>query len=313
LYTYRGEVGCARGCGPARAWTPEEAGSLLADGRAGDDFLLVASLARPTERADDKLQELVRQGYFRVLRGGAVVRLAGGEEWPREEDPLLLVLGRFRSGEEQAPRLAAAVEEAFRLSRGRALAFAAGDGERAPLLHLSEDFACAVCGVEARRPVAALFSFNSPLGACPECSGFGRIIGIDRARVVPDPGKSLREKPFAPWNTPSYEEHYEPLFKMARKRGIPLDVPWRELSEEARAWAWKGERGFVGLDRFFRWLESRTYRVHVRVLLARYRAYHPCPTCGGQRLQPEALRVRLHGHTLPELLALSVEELRLWL
>jgi excinuclease ABC subunit A len=322
LYTYLGVVECAGGHGPTRAWTPGEAAAALAAGAVGDDVLLVAPVARPRDRADDKLQELVRQGYFRVLRGGAVERLEPGARWPATLDPLPLLLGRFRAGVEGQARLAEVVEEGFRLARGRLLA----RGEDGTSWHLSEELSCVLCGAEAKRPVAALFSFNSPLGACPTCSGFGRIIGIDRGRVIPDPGKSLRERPFAPWNTPSYEEHYAPLLEACRKRGVPLDVPWRELPEATREWIWRGgpapgggrrrskeAGGWTGLDEFFGWLEGRTYKVHVRVLLARYRGYYPCPDCGGGRLQPEAMRVRLCGRTLPELLALSVEELRGWL
>ncbi|HEV8631413.1 MAG TPA: excinuclease ABC subunit UvrA, partial [Thermoanaerobaculia bacterium] len=312
VYTYLGEVDCARGCGPARAWAPQAAADALAAGLAGPDVLLVAPLPRPRERADDKLQELVRQGYFRVLRAGAVARLEPGDPWPAAEDPLPLVLGRFRAEPAALARLAGAVEEGYRLARGRVLVLR-GDAPGDPLLHLGEELGCPRCGEAARRPEAALFSFNSPLGACPECSGFGRIIGIDRQRVIPDPGKSLGERPFAPWNTPSYEEHYPPLLKACKKRKVPLDVPWQQLPAAVCEWIWRGDRGFTGLAEFFAWLESRTYRVHVRVLLARYRGYYPCPTCGGARLQPEALRVRLHARTLPELLALSVEELRRWL
>jgi len=309
LYTYLGEVACANGCGPTRAFTPESAAEALAAGLAGPDFVLLAPLARPRERADDKLQELVRQGYFRVWRDGAVARLAPGDAWPAGADPMPLVVGRFRAAEEPG-RLGGAVEEAFRLARGRATALPVGGGAA---LQLAEELGCPVCGEAARRPAAALFSFNSPLGACAECSGFGRIIGIDRQRVVPDPGKTLRGRPFAPWNTPSYEEHYAPLLKACRKRRVPLDVPWRELPVEVREWVWSGDRSFLGLSEFFAWLETRTYRVHVRVLLARYRAYHQCPSCGGARLQPEALRVTLRGRALPALLAMSVEELQRWL
>jgi excinuclease ABC subunit A len=329
LFTYLGEVECAAGHGATRAWTPGEAAAALAEGAAGESFLLVAPLSRPRERADDKLAELVRQGYFRVLASspgaastGEVERLETGAAWPVELDPLPLLLGRFRAGEESRGRVAAVVEEGFRLARGRLLA----RREDGSWLHLGEELACPVCGVEAKRPVAALFSFNSPLGACPTCSGFGRVVGIDRQRVIPDPGKSLRQRPFAPWNTPSYEEHYAPLWQACRRHGVPLDVPWRDLPATVREWLWRGGEppvqgrggrrgrgGWTSLDEFFAWLESRTYRVHVRVLLARYRAYHPCPDCAGARLQPEALRVRLRGRTLPALLALSIEELRGWL
>jgi excinuclease ABC subunit A len=160
--------------------------------------------------------------------------------------------------------------------------------------------------------VPALFSFNSPLGACTTCQGFGRIIGIDRERVIPYPGRSLEQRPIAPWNTPAYEELYDGLFKACKKRRIPLDVPWPDLDEEDRRFVWSGS-GFTNLERYFAWLERRSYRVHVRVLLARYRAYTPCPSCGGARLQPAALGVRLQGETLPELERRSVEELRTWL
>jgi excinuclease ABC subunit A len=331
LFTYLGEVECKNGCGPTRAFTSESAAAALAGGLAGPELLLVAPLVRPPERADDKLQELIRQGYFRLWRdgahpaGGNIVRLEPGDSWPPDDDPLPLLLGRFRAAAEDS-RLADAVQEGFRLARGRLLAIPTTAGASAKPMQLAEELGCPVCGEAARRPVAALFSFNSPLGACAECSGFGRIIGIDRQRVVPDPNKSLNERPFAPWNTPSYEEHYPPLLRACKAAGVPLDVPWRELSEAAREWIWTGPSAgapsrrrwrrpgnFLGLSEFFAWLEGRTYRVHVRVLLARYRGYYPCPTCGGARLQPEALRVRLRGRTLPELLALSIEELRRWL
>jgi excinuclease ABC subunit A len=162
------------------------------------------------------------------------------------------------------------------------------------------------------KPVPALFSFNSPLGACPTCQGFGRVIGIDRNRVVPDPVLSLRERPIAPWNSPAYEELYEQLWQACRRQGVPLDVPWQELSEEARKFVWRGNGEFVNLEEFFAWLERRAYRVHVRVLLARYRAYDPCPNCAGTRLRPDALAVRVEGESLPDLARRSIEELRSW-
>jgi excinuclease ABC subunit A len=131
--------------------------------------------------------------------------------------------------------------------------------------------------------------------------------------VIPDPGKTLAQGPIAPWNTPAYEDLYDKLISACQERGVPLDQPWRDLPEEVRAWVWSGKGPFTNLERFFRWLEKRSYKVHVRALLARYRSYDPCPACGGTRLQPEALRVRLEGCTLPELAALSVESFRRWL
>ncbi|HEY6321746.1 MAG TPA: ATP-binding cassette domain-containing protein, partial [Thermoanaerobaculia bacterium] len=117
----------------------------------------------------------------------------------------------------------------------------------------------------------------------------------------------------APWNTPAYEELYDELLAAARRRGIPVEAPWAELPAAAREWVWSGRGRFVNLDDFFAWLEQRTYKVHVRVLLARYRSYTPCPECGGARLRPEALAVRLDGETLPSLSEKSIEQLRAWL
>jgi len=231
-----------------------------------------------------------------------------GERWPAARDPLPLVLGRFPAHAEAGARVLGTIEEAYRLAGGRVEAH--GD---AGVRTYSRDLACPACGEGVRRPTPPLFSFNSPLGACPACQGFGRVIGIDRERVIPDPRRSLAERPIAPWNTPAYEELYDELLTAARRRGIPIELPWAELPAPSREWVWSGAGRFVNLDDFFAWLEQRTYKVHVRVLLARYRSYTPCPECGGARLRPEALAVRLDGETLPSLSEKSIEQLRAWL
>ena len=308
LFAHLGEVHCPQGHGPARRWTAPEAAADLAAGTAGERFTLVARLERPRRGADEKLAELVRQGFARRLdEAGAVLPIAPGEKWPKALDPLPLALGRFRADPAAGARLAATIEDGWKL--GARLLEAVGEGVTR---HYGPDLVCASCGTALRVPTPALFSFNSPLGACPRCEGFGRVIGIDAERVVPDPARTLAERPIAPWNTPAYEELYDGLLAAARRRGVPLDRPWRELADADRDWIWRGEGSFVNLEEFFRWLEGRTYKVHVRVLLARYRAYNPCPACGGARLNPEALAVSVHGRSLPELLARSVEELRGW-
>ncbi len=308
LFTHLGEVHCPGGHGPVRAFTPEEAARELAAGAAGESFLLVAAVDRPRRGADAALHELIRQGHARRLEGRQVVRMEPGERWRAAWPSLPLVLGRFRARGEPGMRLAAALEDGFRLGDGRVEA--RGEGI---VRHFSRQTGCTVCGQSLRPPVPALFSFNSPLGACPGCQGFGRVIGVDPARVVPDPRRGLEEYPIAPWNTPAYEDLYAELFAACRERRIPLDLPWQELPEEARAFIWRGKGPFVNLEDFFAWLERRSYRVHVRVLLARYRSYNVCQECGGARLRPEALAVHLEGKTLPELTGMSVEALRSWL
>ncbi|MCB1054156.1 MAG: excinuclease ABC subunit UvrA, partial [Acidobacteria bacterium] len=310
LFTHLGEVLCPRGHGPARRTTRDEAAARLAGGEAGERFVLVARVRRPKRQAKEALAELIRQGFGRRLDGDEVARLEPGAAWPKTLDPLPLVLGRFKAqGGDAGMQLTAAVEEAYRLGDGRLEA--RGDGGE--VRFFARGLVCTTCGEAFREPTPPLFSFNSPLGACPECQGFGRVVGIDRERVIPDPKKSLAEHPIAPWNTPAYEEHYDDLLKAARQQGIDTGVAWEDLSEDERRWVWSGRGSFVNLDRFFRWLERRSYRVHVRVLLARYRAYNPCPACGGTRLQPEALAVVVEGKTLPELSRMSVEALRGWL
>jgi excinuclease ABC subunit A len=318
LFTHLGEVRCPHGHGPVRVLTPEEAALDLAAGAAGDPFLLVARVPRPPRHADEALAELIRQGFNRRLASepaavssgvpADVARMEPGERWPAARDPLPLVLGRFPAHAEAAARVLSTIEEGYRLAAGRIEAH----GHRGRR-HYSRDLACTLCGEVVRRPTPPLFSFNSPLGACPCCQGFGRVIGIDRERVIPDPRRTLVERPIAPWNTPAYEELYDELLAAARRRRIPVDRPWAELPATAREWVWSGDGRFVNLDDFFAWLEQRTYKVHVRVLLARYRSYSPCPDCGGTRLRPEAAAVRLEGETLPSLGEKSIEQLRAWL
>ena len=148
------------------------------------------------------------------------------------------------------------------------------------------------------RPAPSQFSFNSPLGACETCRGFGRTIGIDYGLVIPDETRTLRAGAIKPWQTKSYAECQEDLEKFAKLRGIPLDTPWRELPAQAREWVIEGEgawskKVWYGARRFFAWLETRAYKMHVRVLLSRYRAYTPCTACDGARLKTEALLWRI--------------------
>ena len=312
LFANLGRVHCPNQHGPIQRWTAQEITDRLVAGDGGESFLVVARVARPSGDADRALRELVRLGHARVLTDEGVERLASGATWPEGRETLSLVLGRFaRAAARQ--RLGEVVEEGLRLGHGR-IEVHRGSAEagEAPL-HFGRALICTECGAAQPRPVPALFSFDSPLGACRECQGFGRVIGVDTSRVVPDESLSLEQRPIAPWNSPAYQDLYEELLDACRERGIPLDVPWADLSEDDRRWIWSGEGPFVGIEEFFAWLERRNYRVHIRVMLSRYRSYDPCPVCAGTRLKPEALAVRLHGLTVPELTAMSIGRLRDWL
>ena len=212
-----------------------------------------------------------------------------------------------RAGE-QTPRpgharAAEAIESALKAGRGRLTVYRLDAQRRARSpRRFSTALHCARCDVEYREPTPSTFSFNSPLGACQTCRGFGRTMGIDYGLVVPDESKTLREGAIRPWQSQSYRQCQRDLLRYARRRGVPLDRPWRELDAATREWVLEGEADFdegrwYGVRRFFDWLETKSYRMHVRVLLSRYRTYRECPACRGARLKPEALLWRVGTRT----------------
>jgi len=191
----------------------------------------------------------------------------------------------------------------------------------AELGHYSRGLHSPKTGRTFRAATPALFSFNSPLGACPRCRGFGRVIDIDYRLAVPDQSLSIADGAIKCWESDIYGESKKDLLKFTRQRKIPTDVPFASLTAEQQAFIIDGEPGYgeengktwpqywYGVKGFFRWLEKNTYKMHVRVFLSRYRAYNPCPDCGGRRLQPEALCWQWRGKTLPELYQLPVNQL----
>ena len=255
-----------------------------------------------------RLSELKRAGFFRAVS-------PSGETVEIEEDVaalldaegrLPLVVGRFVVREESRPELAASVESAFALSGCLVARFDGGDRTFRRGLH------CPRCGRDFRDPSPALFAFNSPLGACTSCQGFGRVISVDLDKVIPDPGLALEDRPIAPWNTPAYESAYRDLFRACRRYSVRTDIPVERLSPHEREVLIKGRGEFYGISGFFDWLETKRYKIHVRVLLARYRAYTLCPECRGARLGPGARAVRFRGRTLPQLVELPLGELQGW-
>jgi len=173
-------------------------------------------------------------------------------------------------------------------------------------------FNCARCGREFPEPDPQLFSFNSAVGACPTCEGFGRVSGLDPAKIIPDPRRSIDNGAISCWQTPAYKEMHRECRRACRARGIRTDVPYVDLPESARRFIWDGEGDWAGLRGFFDWLETKRYKVHVRVMIARYRGYYPCPACGGKRLRPESLNVRVGGRRMSDLALVPVKDLRAW-
>ncbi|MDA1187296.1 MAG: excinuclease ABC subunit UvrA [Proteobacteria bacterium] len=258
----------------------------------------------PESLDDAQLEEwLSAQGFTRVhAREGNKVRVVA--------DRLVLSEDVDRS------RMTEAVETAMRYGEGQCQVIL---DEK--LLRFSSQLSCAGCNSFFKPPRPALFSFNSPIGACDSCRGFGRVIGIDAGLVIPDESLSLEEGAIKPWQSKSYLDCQKELLTHAKRRGVATDIAWQDLPQEHRDWVFSGDDGWkgnwtkqwYGIHRFFEHLESKAYKMHVRVLLSRYRSYTECPACHGARLKPEALNWKISGKTLAEVMALSIDEAMQWM
>ncbi|PZA00275.1 excinuclease ABC subunit A [Gammaproteobacteria bacterium 2W06] len=230
---------------------------------------------------------LERQGYTRIRE--------------LDDQHLRVTQDRVRVEAGRRDRLVEAAEAAFRHGRGH-LVVEVLDDAREPIAEhrFSQALHCADCDRHYRDPSPSLFSFNSPVGACETCRGFGRIMGIDDGLVIPDPSRSLAGGAIRPWQSGKSAECQKDLMRHARRRGVATDIPWRDLPAADREWVLEGDgRGrndWYGVRGFFDWLESKSYKMHVRVLLSKYRSYDLCPDCEGARLNPEALLWRLGDH-----------------
>ena len=271
--------------------------ALQARAKAEGDPRLAIAFPVPVPanfKADEVKALLGAQGYTRFLN--------------EDKNGFEVVQDRLRMGNTERGRVVEALEAAIKVGQGRinvhVLAADDANASSGTTWKYSADLHCAECDIHYIEPNPSLFSFNSPMGACNTCRGFGRVIGLDFGLVVPDESKSLRDGAVKPWQTPSNKECQDDLMKYARLRGIPVDKPWRELSEKEKRWVLDGEPEWeswrkswpgtwYGVARFFKWLETKSYKMHVRVLLSKYRAYTECTTCGGARLKTDALLWRI--------------------
>jgi len=256
---------------------------------------------------------LRRKGFGRLLVDGGGVALD-------DIDPaalalrtaLQVIVDRVQLGDEDPrQRLTDSIETAYLEGGGAAWAVERSIlvGRESVVVHrFSERFECRACGITYEDPQPRLFSFNNPFGACPTCHGFGNIIELDMDLVVPDPSKSISQNAIEPWSKPHYRAQIAKLKRAARKHKIRLDVPWAELTEDERRIVIEGGEDYDGIRGFFRWLERKKYKVHVRVFLSRYRGYLTCPDCGGARLRREARDVQVSGRTIDRVSSFTVHE-----
>jgi hypothetical protein len=282
--------------------------------RFGGRRIAIAAPLPPDEPAPALRERLLREGFSRLLApDGEVFELSdlSARELTRRRKTDWLLIDRLvpRAGESRA-RLCDAVANALARGAGRCGVFEAA-GERAVY---REGFACESCGRSFLLPEPALFSFNSPLGACQLCQGFGRTPELDRERVVPYPTRSIDDLAIAPFATPKGLRVLRKLQKACALAGVPTDRPFGELSAGQKDWVFRGDgRHWRGVQGFFQRLERKRYKVSARVMIARYRRFAICDACGGARLRPEALAVRVGGQRIDAVCGSTLAELCRWL
>lgn len=311
LFAKIGRLVCPS-CGQAVERTsPEAAAEKLSRLPAGQRLMIgFAARAEEGETREQLVARLNQAGFVRTVDVA---------------EELLVVIDRLVTGQQSDQRLRDSLETAFHHGGGRAMALVelveAGPNAGAAIaiddrtwqrLDFSSRLECLYCHRPFADPEPRRLSFNSPLGACPTCEGFGNVVDLDMTLIVPDPDKSIREGAIAPWNTPAYKHELDELLALASDYQIPVSVPFRELTADHVRLIREGvpERNFGGLAGFFRWLEKRKYKMHLRVFLNRWRNSSLCPTCRGTRLNEEAIAWRITDKNIAEAAQLKIDEAR---
>ncbi len=303
MFARLAELHCKQCKKPVRRHTAQGVALLIQSSPADTRIEVSFPIHTPESLPDEQVADwLSAQGFTKIQS--------------REGDTLHVIQDRWmQRADTPTTRASEAVESAMRLGHGRC---------RVKLGEATHDFTsaltCAECTIHYAEPRPALFSFNSPIGACETCRGFGRVIGIDPGLVIPDEQKSLAAGAVKPWQTNAYHDCQKELLKFAAKRGVPTDIPFQRLSQADKDWIfdgdadWSGDwnRQWYGIYRFFEYLESKAYKMHVRVLLSRYRSYTECHQCKGTRLKPEALQWTILGKTIHDIMLLPIDRVLAW-
>jgi excinuclease ABC subunit A len=295
----------------ARAFYPDTVASdLLArfpDARA----IVLFPLPPPSVKSQPAVvHSLLTRGFTRVRLGNETVDLHDVKLPPFHRQPsVFVVIDRLVIRDDNRSRLCEAVETAFREGDGRCVVEIMGHGPQT----YHSGFRCQRCGraFEPLRPV--LFSFNHPLGACPECKGFGNVLRYDPALVIPDQSKSLAQGAIEPWSKPGTDWWQNQMLLAMKRKGVDVTVSYRLLGQDTQRLLWEGDKSFDGINDFFEYLEGKRYKLHVRVLLSRYRTPFECPGCHGSRLKPDARFVKVAGTDIQQITEMTIEGAMTWL
>ncbi len=299
LYSRIGKPHCPE-CGKAlREWTPPSVQRELVEKHGGERALIIFE-------TDDSPEELQKQGFHRALINGKIVDISSLTVF---RPPLNIVLDRLIIRDE--PRLYDSIETAWRHGGNKLrVEIVPETGEGNKVLSFYGGLRCPDCDIEISRPQPIFFSFNHPVGACPECKGFGNILEYAEDYIVPDNDLSIEEGAIEPWTKPSYRWWFKQLIQAAKTNGIDIHTPYRDLPKRVKRLIFKGSADFYGINDFFEELEHKRYKLHVRVFLSRYRKAVICKRCNGTRLRPEALAFRIGGLNIAQLSDMPIS--RLW-
>ncbi|HEY1082381.1 MAG TPA: excinuclease ABC subunit UvrA, partial [Prosthecobacter sp.] len=317
LFPRLAEAQCPECKRPVKPETPESIQQELFSAHAGKQALVCFGVPVPAgTKSEDFFPFLQSQGYLRIWVYGEALRTDEAAALKGRKLPAVVqvIQDRLTLEPGQKPRLSEAVEAALRLGKGQMTAVVEGKP-----LAFSTDWRCADCDILLPAPTPGLFSFNSPIGACPACKGFGRTLGLDLRKAMPDESLSIREGLVKAFSGSTYKESQDDLERTAKKKGINLDTPFCDLPADQQEWVIEGagkdpeetwQNGdWYGVRGFFKWLESRAYKMHVRIFLSRFRAYTTCEECGGGRLKKDAYHFRVQGRTIADLWNLAVSDL----
>ncbi len=300
LFARIGELYCMGCSRKVLSDTPDTIWELLSQEAAGRRVIL--SFPYPGKDIDPDLirQELLSAGFFRIILGNDVVDIEQNTRAMPGTFPINVVIDRVILRPEDRERVMDSIEQGLRFGKGHLTVNIEGKKS----LRFSSHLHCPYCDIYYKSPVPNLFSFNSPLGACSLCKGFGRIIDIDTDQVIPNPGLSLESGVIKIWGTDTFE--YRDLLRFCKKDGIPVNIPFNCLSVEQQNTVMDGAPGFYGIRGFFKWLEGKAYKMHVRVFLSRYRGYYTCPECKGTRFKKESLLYRISDLNIAGIYSLSI-------
>jgi excinuclease ABC subunit A len=253
------------------------------------------------------LMSLMQRGFARLLVDGQILDLNSPDDYKKTDfENVFVLVDRLTARADIRQRLVDSLEICFQEGHGTALVETAETKPRR--FYFSERFECKYDHTVYATPEPRLFSFNNPFGACPTCQGFGNTIGLDLNLVIPNPGLSLKEGAIEPWTRPQHEWAMNELKQFCRSEKISLTNPFVQLSRSEQQAIIEGRGDWAGVRGFFEWMETKKYKLHVRVFLSKYRGYTLCPDCKGGRLRQEARDVKIGGKTLPEVCSLSIKD-----